>query len=384
MLWIAPLSRAALVVLIGLFLAGERQNLNPPPVKDRAISLGAPQTVQTTDERVCMHTRTTDEVVEETIQDTFIMLREMGAAQVVEYLPWAYVEREKGVYDWAHPDRILKHIENQGLKPIIRLGFVPDWLRPDGDTQFTNANYITPEGIGQFARFVGEFAERYAGRVDKIIIWNEPNLNIEWTNGGADPSAYTDMLRQAYLAAKAANPEIVVLGGALAPTNEPPRGAAGWHDIDFLRQMYAAGAGDYFDALAAHVYGFDQPPQAEPAPDALNFRRVELLREVMLENGDEDKLIYITEGGWNDHPRWLYGVRPGQRIAYTLEAYRYSLENMPWLAAFCLWAFRYPVHTNSYPDYYTYVAQNFDPKPIYTALQAYARGWDAPAWLPEP
>ena len=25
----------------------------------------------------------------------------------------------------------------------------------------------------------------------------------------------------------------------------------------------------------------------------------------------------ITEGGWNDHPRWTRAVRPGQRIANT-------------------------------------------------------------------
>jgi hypothetical protein len=170
----------------------------------------------------------------------------------------------------------------------------------------------------------------------------------------------------------------LVLGGALAPTNEPPRGAGGWHDVDFLQEMYAAGA--VFDALAVHVYGFTQPPEAEPGYLELNFRRVELLREVMVENGDEDKKIYVTESGWNDHPRWKYAVTPGQRIAYTINAYRYAEENYPWMEKLCLWAFRYPIPTNSYPDYFTLVSLEFDPKPIYTALQAYARGWEMPEW----
>jgi hypothetical protein len=109
---------------------------------------------------------------------------------------------------------------------------------------------------------------------------------------------------------------------------------------------------------------------------------LELLREVMQHYGDGDKLMYITESGWNDHPRWSYAVRPGQRIAYTLEAYRFAAENWPTVRAICLWAFRYPSPTNSYPDYFTYLSPDFEPKPIYEVLQAYARGWEIPEWLP--
>jgi hypothetical protein len=347
------------------------------------VELGERQIVQTVDPHVCMHTRTTDEVDEGKIQKTFQMVREMGAATVVEYLPWAYIETEKGEYNWSHPDRIIRHIENQGLRPIIRLGFVPDWLRPDEDEQYTNANYLTEEGIRHYVDFVAAFVSRYRGRVDHIIIWNEPNLNIEWSKDGANPAEYTDLLKQAYTAAHQANPDIVVLGGALAPTNEPPRGAGGWNDIDFLNEMYEAGAAPYFDALAAHVYGFADPPQAQPAADRLNFRRLELLHEVMVEHGDGEKPVFITEAGWNDHPRWIYGVRPGQRIAYTLDAYQYIQDNWDWVETLCLWAFRYPAPTNSYPDYFTFLSARFDPKPIYEVLQAYARGWEMPEWLPE-
>ncbi len=335
-----------------------------------------PHTVQTTDERVCVHTRLTDEVVESVIQDTFIKAREMGAATAVEYFPWAYVEREQGSYDWGHPDRIIRHAENQGIRLIARLGFVPDWARPPE----ANGNYMDTELAQAYADYVGAFAERYAGRVDMLIIWNEPNLNIEWSGEGADPARYTYLLTLAYQAAHAANPNVIVLGGALAPTNEPPHGAGGWHDVDFLTQLYELGANRYFDGLAAHVYGFTHPPQAEPGYENLNFRRIELLREVMVKYGDADKKIYVTEGGWNDHPRWTYAVRPGQRIAYTLDAYAYAEENYPWLETFCLWAFRYPIPTNGYPDYFTLVSVKFDPKPLYLVLQAYARGWEMPSW----
>ncbi len=347
-----------------------------PPANNATVRLDLPQTVETTDSRLCVHTRLTDEVEEFKIQKTLRLVREMGATTIVEFFPWAYIEKEEGVYNWYHPDRILKHAENQGLTVIARLGIVPKWART-GDDENTSLNYLPEENYPAFAKFVGEFTARYHDQVQIIIIWNEPNLNFEWGGRLADPQGYTELLKQAYLAAHKANPDIVILNGALAPTLAPPGGDhGGWDDLDYLRQMYEAGAGDYFDAVAVHSYGFTYPPQAEPAPDVLNFRRIELLHEIMVEYGDGDKSVYLTETGWNDHPRWAYAVRPLQRINYTIEMYEYTREAYPWLNNLCLWAFRYPAPTNSYPDYFTYVTPNFDLKPIYLELQKYGRGWE--------
>ena len=117
-----------------------------------------------------------------------------------------------------------------------------------------------------------------------------------------------------------AKPDIVVFGGALAPTNEPEGSGSGMNEVRFLERMYEAGAAPYFDALAAHTYGFTHAPADPPDAQTINFRRVELLREVMVRHGDGAKPVTITESGWSDDPRWTRAVRPGQRIAYTLEA----------------------------------------------------------------
>jgi hypothetical protein len=299
----------------------------------------------------------------------------MGASTIVEFLPWAYVEAERGKYSWYHPDRIIEYAENQGLQVMARIGFVPGWARPDNSP--STLNYLPETEFPSFARYIGEFAARYKGRVKYIIIWNEPNLNFEWGERPSDPEAYTRLLKMAYQAAHVANPDVIVLNGALAPTLAPPGGMnGGWDDLDFLTRMYEAGAREAFDALAVHTYGFTSPPQADPAADTLNFRRIELIREIMVKYGDETKQVYITETGWNDHPRWLHGVRPAQRINYTIEMFEYTRENYAWLHGICLWVFRFPAATNRYPDYFTLVATDFEPKPIYEALQIYARGWE--------
>jgi hypothetical protein len=138
--------------------------------------------------------------------------------------------------------------------------------------------------------------------------------------------------------------------------------------------MYELGAAPYFDMLAIHAYGWYSDPDEPADPAVVNFRRSELLREIMVANGDGDKQAMITEGGWNDHPRWTRAVRPSQRIQYSIRAYQIAAEEWPWMAAVSLWAFRYPWDAKSYQDYFTFVRSDFEPKPIYWEVQRYARG----------
>jgi hypothetical protein len=140
--------------------------------------------------------------------------------------------------------------------------------------------------------------------------------------------------------------------------------------------MYEAGGGQFFDALAAHTYGRRAPFSQRPDPARVNFLRVQLLRVVMKRHGDEDKMVYITEAGWNDHPRWVHAVRPAERIAFTLEACRWA-EEKDWLAVLAFWQFGLPWSGSSAQVYFSFVGQDLTPRPIYLEVQAYARG-DSP------
>jgi polysaccharide biosynthesis protein PslG len=355
------------------------------PAPPRA-PLGEAQSVETEHPIVCAHTRLIDEVDEWKIQRSVQMVREMGATSIVEFFPWAYIESADDQFDWGSADRIVRHARNQGLHIIARTGLVPEWARRDVDADFSTLNYLPESAYPEFAEFITAFAERYAGVIDHIIIWNEPNLAFEWGYRDVDPAGYAALLRAVYHSAHAANPNVVILVAPLAPTLEPEGSANGLNDLLYLDQLYEAGASPYFDALAVHTYGFTEAPDAEPAFDVLNFRRAELLHEIMERHGDGETPVYITETGWNDHPRWTKAVRPSLRGAYTVEAFQYAEANWPWLEKMCLWAFRYPADTFNYPDNFTLVTTDFQPKPIYYAVQAYARGWqqEGALWLPAP
>jgi polysaccharide biosynthesis protein PslG len=110
------------------------------------------------------------------------------------------------------------------------------------------------------------------------------------------------------------------------------------------------------------------------------------VRELMIRNGDAGKPVYITEAGWNDHPRWTKAVRPAQRAAYTIQAYEKVLRDWPWVEMIAMWAFRYPRPAGTYQDYFTFVDSAFNPKPIYLAVQQYAHGADVqvPGSTPTP
>ncbi len=357
---------------VGLLVGVWQVTVLPDPY----VVLGPPQIVQTRHPITCVHTRLTDEVEEWKIQRSFQLVREMGAPTIVEFFPWAYIEGVKGQYSWRHSDLIVEHARRQGLTIIARLGLVPAWALPKSDnpSNIYPLNYLMPDHVGDFANFVEAFARHYQGQIDHIIVWNEPNLSFEWGYQPVDPQRYVDLLKAAYPAAHQGNPKVTLLGGALAPTLEPVGSPFGMNDLDFLSRIYALGAGQYFDALAVHAYGLKFPPDAPPSPDVLNFRRVELVRQIMVESGDEAKPIYITESGWNDHPRWTKAVRPGQRIAYTISALEYAEAHWPWTRNVCIWALRYPAPTRSFPDYYTLVTPDFTPLPIYDALQLWATG----------
>ncbi len=357
----------ALLALFGLLLAAALYGLL---LRRADVPLGPQRSVETANPKVGVHTRLTDEVEEWKIKRTWEMVREMGAPWAVEYFPWAYSEPSPGRYDWTHSDMVVEHAARQGIALVARLGFVPEWARP----KETSPLYIEDERFDDFGRFAAAFAERYAGTVRYIVIWNEPNLALEWGYQPPDPARYVEMLRTVYPLVKQANPEVQVLGGALAPTLAPPGSDQGINDLTFLRAMYEAGAAPYFDLLAVHAYGWHAAPDDPADPEAINFRRTELLRRIMVEQGDGAKQVMITEGGWNDHPRWTRAVRPGVRIQHTLRAYAIAQQEWPWMESISLWAFRYPWDAKSYQDYYTFVGTDFEPKPIYLEVQAYTQG----------
>ena len=96
--------------------------------------------------------------------------------------------------------------------------------------------------------------------------------------------------------------------------------------------------------------GLEHPPDAPPDPDILNFRRVEFVRDLMVEFGLRNKPVWFNEYGWNASPAdmnpaklvWRR-VSEETQAEWTVEGVRYALAQWPWAGVFNLWFFRKPL-----------------------------------------
>jgi hypothetical protein len=119
----------------------------------------------------------------------------------------------------------------------------------------TGANtYPAADSIdfGAYTEFLRGLASLGGNSPDAIEIWNEQNIDFEWPAGQISPSSYVNnMLAPGYNAIKGANPNIMVITGALAPTGFD-NGQNAWADDRYVNGMAAAGAANYADCIGIH------------------------------------------------------------------------------------------------------------------------------------
>lgn len=124
-----------------------------------------------------------------------------------------------------------------------------------------------------YATFLGGVA---ALGPDAIEVWNEQNIDREWPSGQISAATYVnEMLAPAYRAIKAANPGVMVISGAPAPTGfYGGCSGGGCDDGLFIAGMAAAGAANYMDCLGVHYNeGIMPPGQTSGDPRTEHYTR---------------------------------------------------------------------------------------------------------------
>ncbi|MCB0192347.1 MAG: cellulase family glycosylhydrolase [Anaerolineae bacterium] len=286
------------------------------------------------------------------------LIKGMGFNWVKFQMAWKDVEGSPGDYGWGEWDSVINSYSSSGIKVLLSIPKAPDWARPPDDDRSVEG---PPQDPNTYATFVGAVAGRYKGKVQAIEVWNEQNLYYEaGGQGRINPAIYTELLKLSYNAIKSANPDMIVVTGAMTPTGAPP--PAAMDDVEYLRQMYANGAKGFFDAVGAHPSGFANPPDAlyqggdfDPArgyDDHRSFffrNTMEEYRRVMVENGDGDKTIWPTEFGWpvwrfTGDARFTFAQQNSleQQANYTVQAYQLGKE-WGWVGTMFLWNLDYNV-----------------------------------------
>jgi len=235
---------------------------------------------------------------------------------------------DETVLDWGTLDAIVEAAAARGIGLIAVLDDAPEWAG-------------SPPYPGAFADWAGAVAHRYGDAITYYQIWHNPNLADDWGRA-ANAFMYTDLLAQAATAIREADPQARIVLGSLAPTAE--EGDRNYADDLFLEMLYAAGAGPYFDVVAAQPYGFETgPDDRRVGRDVLNFSRPLLLRDVMVAHGDADKAIWASHFGWNSMQRcWpgetsIWGhVGEIPQGEYAVGALARAGREWPWMGVMCL------------------------------------------------
>jgi hypothetical protein len=359
---------------------------SPPPAKP-TISLPAGASVLSTDPAVHVFLWGNRGTTARDLQ----LAKDAGFHWVKQRFEWRNIERlDKGDFEWNEPDRIVDAISQAGLKVIARVDNQPQWA--SSTIQWPGSG--PPDNPRDWTDYLMALATRYKGRIQAYEVWNEPNLDREWGNRPPDANAYAAMLKASYAAIKTADPQALVISGGMSPTTENDQHAI--PDLQFIQQLYAAGAKDSFDILGVHAAGYKADPCADPAVVAQNaqltngdasppdlrriyaFRHVEDVRALMVQEGDSAKQMSILEMGWTTDSRpasqyaW-FAVDRDQQARNLVGAFQCARQNWePWMGVMTVIYIPDPAWSQQDEQYWWSITNpDGAPRPAYTALKAF-------------
>ncbi|MDY7077236.1 MAG: cellulase family glycosylhydrolase [Chloroflexota bacterium] len=275
----------------------------------------------------------------------------LGVGWVKQQVTWHTIEHGPDDFDWELLDRAVEACNAFGFKLLLGVVHAPDW------TRVSELETGPPADYAEFGRFMGQLATRYRGRVEAYELWNEPNLAREWQGDTLDPTRFVALVAEGARGVRAADPDALVISGAPAVTGIND-GVVAIDDRVFLRGMYEAGIAQWVDGIGLHPYGFANPPDeswqdsehvASSHHNHPSFFFRDTLEEahaIMLEYGDTEHQIWVTEFGWPstegmgrmDTTGWEYEreVSEDQQADYIVRAFQMG-EERPWVGPMFLW-----------------------------------------------
>ena len=254
-------------------------------------------------------------------------------------------------YDWSRLDAAVDRVRAAGIAVMLTVtGPAPVWASRDP----TRHNPRWKPDPTAFAAFATALARRYGDRVDRYIVWNEPNQPF-WLQPQSScsrgrcvsvaPHVYRELVRAAYPAIHAADPGAQVLIGALAPRGSAASAAnSPLRPLAFLRAMgcvdskyRALRTGDCAgfvpatgDGFSYHPHGIlnapDKPFASPDDVDLASLGRLEatldrLQRLGALRPTTHRFDLYLTEYGYQTNPPdRLLGIAPALQDRYLQQA----------------------------------------------------------------
>ncbi len=231
-------------------------------------------------------------------------------------IDWRRFEPQQGVFDWGMYDRVLGELAQRNIEVVADFNTIPGWASVDGpgcDDAATEVYFceLREEMRPAFENAIRAALTRYAW-IEHWEFWNEPEM---WQLLGEDAIVYIGNLRSFYDVAHSVNPEIVVAAQTLV-------GGEYMHYLYSLSETFYGPDNEPWDAVSFHPYNWQYEETPGERHFELNYDRILGLRQLMVDEGDGDKPMWITEYGWNN------GVENQARNLANAWAW---MQRQPWI-----------------------------------------------------
>lgn len=160
-------------------------------------------------------------------------------------------------YNFTYLDMVMDAYQEQGIKPFLELGFMPEQMASGTQTVFYwKGNVTPPKDYRAWTELVkatlSHLMERYGS--DEVVswpveVWNEPNLSGFWEN--SDRNEYFRLFRETFLAVKEVDRRFQIGGPAICGVDDET-----WLKdfLDFCEQEKLMP-----DFITRHHYMFEKP-----------------------------------------------------------------------------------------------------------------------------
>ena len=279
---------------------------------------------------VYLYRNGTDEASYKNMDRVAALAQAAGVKWSREEFQWQRMEPKRGAFDFTFYDRLVDTANRHGISVYAEVGYWTSWTKP-----------YEEEGFRDYCTFLRELVKRYKGRIKHWEIYNEPNIFF-WSG---PHERYPSLLKMAYEAVKAEDPDAQVLGCSTAGI-----------DNRFIQMCLEAKTP--FDTLTIHPY-------RSALHEQTFMNELEATRKQV-----GGKQVWITEMGWPTIPG---NVSERQQAALLARSYLSAIgsgasHNICW----------YDFRNDGWNPYYneenfgiTY--QDLTPKPAYRALASVCR-----------
>ncbi len=178
----------------------------------------------------------------------------LGVTQIRILVPWRNIEATEGEYDWSSLDTVIAAAAERGIAVTACVTSTPPTWASDYGYTVANGGAVRLHGLRVVRQRTGhpvwrqcqrrkpaDLRVRGLERAQRISGWSPTRRHRTTPNFSKLPTPPS----------RPPTPDATVVGGGVVGSGVS-LGTDTINAVDFIEQMYAAGAADYFDALSIH------------------------------------------------------------------------------------------------------------------------------------